>query len=308
MGLLDDAIRDHLDLKRRRGADPTDIERAELVYEKTLYPEAEYAFKHPLTEEVAYRSQLGERRKRVHGEVADALEEVYADRLDELAALVANHREQAGDVLAAARWSARAAAWAGQHHPADALRHWRHVRSLVSEPEAAALGATACAWILQLGWRLGVSEDEVEEVHAQGTSLAESIGASAMHAAIHSSAGTARGMAGGVEQALRHFQEALSVAEGAEELELQIASGAAYWRSVTGELQEALRENDDLIARAGDRFELGRELVGFSMPIFCMFFRGGLLADLGRLEEGRSSLERAPLPLPARAMIRWPDV
>jgi hypothetical protein len=29
MGLLDDAIRDHLDLKRRRGADPADIQRAE---------------------------------------------------------------------------------------------------------------------------------------------------------------------------------------------------------------------------------------------------------------------------------------
>lgn len=29
MGLLDDAIREHLDLKRRRGADPADIERAE---------------------------------------------------------------------------------------------------------------------------------------------------------------------------------------------------------------------------------------------------------------------------------------
>jgi hypothetical protein len=29
MGLLDEAIREHLDLKRRRGADPTDIERAE---------------------------------------------------------------------------------------------------------------------------------------------------------------------------------------------------------------------------------------------------------------------------------------
>jgi hypothetical protein len=29
MGLLDDAIRDHLDLKRRRGGDPTEIERAE---------------------------------------------------------------------------------------------------------------------------------------------------------------------------------------------------------------------------------------------------------------------------------------
>jgi hypothetical protein len=29
MGLLDDAIREHLDLKRKRGADPTEIERAE---------------------------------------------------------------------------------------------------------------------------------------------------------------------------------------------------------------------------------------------------------------------------------------
>jgi hypothetical protein len=29
MGLLDEAIREHLDLKRRRGADPTEVERAE---------------------------------------------------------------------------------------------------------------------------------------------------------------------------------------------------------------------------------------------------------------------------------------
>ncbi len=29
MGLLDDAIREHLDLKRRRGADPTEVQRAE---------------------------------------------------------------------------------------------------------------------------------------------------------------------------------------------------------------------------------------------------------------------------------------
>ena len=29
MGLLDEAIREHLDLKRRRGADPSEIERLE---------------------------------------------------------------------------------------------------------------------------------------------------------------------------------------------------------------------------------------------------------------------------------------
>src|SRR5207247_4919333 len=33
------------------------LEEGELVFAETLYPQAEYAFKHPLTQEVAYHSQ-----------------------------------------------------------------------------------------------------------------------------------------------------------------------------------------------------------------------------------------------------------
>ena len=42
MGLLDDAIREHLDLKRRRGADPAEVERAEreALGPVRRYPEA----------------------------------------------------------------------------------------------------------------------------------------------------------------------------------------------------------------------------------------------------------------------------
>ena len=76
---------------------------AEFLYEQELYPEALYAFKHPLTQEVAYQSQLGERRAAVHRRVAEALEELYAEKLDERAALLAQHWEAAGDPLAAAR-------------------------------------------------------------------------------------------------------------------------------------------------------------------------------------------------------------
>ena len=79
---------------------------AEFLYEQELYPEAVYAFKHPLTQEVAYRSQLGERRAAVHRRVAEALEELYPDKLDERAALLAQHWEAAGEALAAARWHA----------------------------------------------------------------------------------------------------------------------------------------------------------------------------------------------------------
>ena len=60
-----------------------------------------------------YRSQLGERRAALHAAVARAIAELDPERVDELAALVAHHWESAGDALEAARWRARAGAWAG---------------------------------------------------------------------------------------------------------------------------------------------------------------------------------------------------
>src|SRR5262249_39840217 len=84
---------------------------AEFLYPSALFPEAEYTFTHPLTQEVAYGSQLAERRARVHAAVAAAIEERDGDRLDERAALLAHHWEGAGDALPAARAPPPAAAW-----------------------------------------------------------------------------------------------------------------------------------------------------------------------------------------------------
>jgi class 3 adenylate cyclase len=81
---------------------------AEFLYEKAIYPEAEYAFKHPLTQEVAYGSQLAERRSRVHAAVAQAIEELAGEKLDERAALLAHHCENAGEPMKAALWHGRA--------------------------------------------------------------------------------------------------------------------------------------------------------------------------------------------------------
>src|SRR5262249_30514844 len=82
---------------------------AEFLYQEVLYPDAVYAFKHPLTQEVAYRSQLAEQRTRVHGVVARAIEELESEKLDERAALLAYHWERAGDSREAAKWHRRAA-------------------------------------------------------------------------------------------------------------------------------------------------------------------------------------------------------
>jgi predicted ATPase len=53
----------------------------ELIHEPRVFPEAEYIFRHALTQEVAYGSLLGQRRKELHRLIAVAIEDLYADRL-----------------------------------------------------------------------------------------------------------------------------------------------------------------------------------------------------------------------------------
>ena len=79
------------------GAEPSlrELKTAQLIFERTLYPELVYMFKHALTHDVAYESLLKERRRVLHGEVGDAIEELYADRLPELYEILVHHFERA---------------------------------------------------------------------------------------------------------------------------------------------------------------------------------------------------------------------
>ena len=108
---------------------------AEFLYEAELYPERVIAFRHPLTLEVAYGSQLAEQRARTHAAVARATMDLNPDRHDELATLIAHHFEEGGELREAARWSARGAYWAGHSQPREAQRLWQSVMRLVPDPE-----------------------------------------------------------------------------------------------------------------------------------------------------------------------------
>ena len=86
-----------------------DLEDLDFIRPAGFSPHPEYAFKHPLMADVAYRSQLGERRGELHAAVAAALEKLHADRLGEYASLIAHHWEASGRRFEAARWKRRAA-------------------------------------------------------------------------------------------------------------------------------------------------------------------------------------------------------
>jgi class 3 adenylate cyclase/tetratricopeptide (TPR) repeat protein len=71
-----------------------DLQGLELIYEKSLFPELEYIFKHALTREVAYNSLLQKNRNEIHKKIGNAIEQIYAERLEEFFVMLAYHFEQ----------------------------------------------------------------------------------------------------------------------------------------------------------------------------------------------------------------------
>jgi predicted ATPase/class 3 adenylate cyclase len=84
------------------------LQAGEFIYEQAVWGEAAYAFKHALTQEVAYSSLLAERRKLLHERVGAAMEVLYAGRLDDHLSELARHYQRSGNTGKALEYLQRA--------------------------------------------------------------------------------------------------------------------------------------------------------------------------------------------------------
>lgn len=272
---------------------------AEFIVEKTSFPEAEYAFKHPLTEEVAYRSQLGERRRRVHADVARATMEVFADRLDERASLLAHHFEHAGERLESARWHRRAAEWAAHNDTAAALRHWRAVRdhtgAFPADADAEALALAACIGILNVGPRHGLGEAEAQSLFDEGRTLAIHRDDQRSLARLLLVFARYRGVSGDITQASVLSLEAGNIAQhvGLRGLRLAAAVNLSTWATQFGDLTRSLQIVEDALDDVPGSVRVGSEHLGYSPYIWLAMHRGRLLTYMGRVDEAQDALDRA---------------
>jgi adenylate cyclase len=271
---------------------------AEFLDERALYPEAEYAFRHPLTQEMAYRSQLGERRAHVHAAVARVIAEIYAGKLDERAALLAHHWEAAGDALEAARCSRRAAEWVGLSNFPEALRHWRKVRTLVEGlPESAEtreLGATAGAQIFGLGIRVGMSGEEPAALLSELKEQADEQQDPRLQAILVAAPAAADALSGKSDEAIEPLWEATRVADRTDDVGLQLALRAilALAHLLSGRLRDGLAITEQALAATPESPGQGAEIFGFSPFIMLLLFRAQFLRDMGHLEEAARGLDR----------------
>jgi predicted ATPase/class 3 adenylate cyclase len=84
------------------------LQREQMIRERVRVPELEYIFKHHLTQEAAYDSLLKREQRAYHRQVAEALEQVFPERIEEQLGLLAHHWEGAGEAEKAVHYLRRA--------------------------------------------------------------------------------------------------------------------------------------------------------------------------------------------------------
>jgi tetratricopeptide (TPR) repeat protein len=292
-------------LDRVAGFEPDEIAAAlqrlvenDFLYESALYPHPEYAFKHPLTQEVAYGSLLGERRRQVHALVAQALNDIDPERLDEHAALISLHWESAGHFLSAARWSRRAADWVVVRNRTEAVGHWRRVLAMLARlPEsddALELGLPARAGLLTSGFLTGlVSEDEADILYEEGLRIAERTGDLRALAVLESGYGGAKAGAGKPTEGLERRARAVAIADRTDDVGLRasLRVGLTLALNGAGRPRESLAVADEVIELIGDDMHAGRSVTGTRPALRVMMTRSMALIELGRLDDAARQLD-----------------
>ena len=272
----------------------------EFLHETALYPEQILAFRHPLTQEIAYGSQLAQARARAHTAIARGLEVTDPERADENAGLIAQHYERAGDAMKAAEWHLRAIVWTGLRDPMSSIRHAQQVveldEGLPDDAEGDGVRLTARLYVATMGWRVGADPAVIRDAYDEGVAIARRTNDDVMLALLHASFAACPVTCEG------HLDEGLEIA--LEGMRLCDAIGDPGLRALTrtfpsyclwmkGDVQRALSMSEEIIELTTDDPDVPfAELVG-DPRAWGLMARGAFLVALGHPAEGRQSVDEA---------------
>jgi class 3 adenylate cyclase/tetratricopeptide (TPR) repeat protein len=274
------------------------LRQAELLYDVPPFEQRLLAFRHPLIQEVAYRSLLQERRRDLHSKVAQAIEGIFKDRVEERASLLAYHLEQAGENLKAAQQNMRSAVWIGANDPSQALRSWKKVRELLSNLPSSQpieyLKMMASGQIVNFGWREGIPVQEALLYFEEAKQLALALGDLRANALIHAAYGRNLANGGSADEYIEKVLEAKAIADQGNDVSVQIALKAVLCHALrtSGKMSEALKMNMEAMDRAHEIAKFDRQTLGFDVDVWLTVMRGQTLVMLGRGEEARPFLDR----------------
>jgi class 3 adenylate cyclase/tetratricopeptide (TPR) repeat protein len=272
---------------------------AGFLYDAELYPERILAFRHPLTREVAYGTQLAEGRAATHAAAARAMIELNPERHDELSALIAGHLREGGETREAARWSARAAYWAGHSRPRESLRLWRAVTELTDEmeedEETAALAINSRLLQLQYAWRVGMGAEEQARLAAEVERIATRRNDVHSRALLRVATSVRPGLQHRAEDWLAAVEETVALADESGDPHLQVAvrAAGAYAFLCTADFAGYEAMLDEVLELADGDPTVGAGVILGSPAGWAMMGKGMVRRERAQFEEAEELFERA---------------
>jgi predicted ATPase len=126
------------------------LEETTLIYPERVLPQAEYSFKHVLTQEDIYHTLSPRRRLALHRQIAEAIETLYADNLREYYEQLAHHFYHSPVHHKAVEYLIKAGQKSYQAYYNEEARHYlnKALRRLDDLPAESVPAATVSAWRL----------------------------------------------------------------------------------------------------------------------------------------------------------------
>jgi tetratricopeptide (TPR) repeat protein len=81
------------------------LKDSELIYERGIYPQSTYVFKHALTREVVYNSLLTKRKQKLHEKIGQTIEKLSVENIDEQCGILTEHFIRSGNYGKGAKYS-----------------------------------------------------------------------------------------------------------------------------------------------------------------------------------------------------------
>ena len=239
-----------------KGSEPLEtqlreLSRLEFVYERIVADGPIYVFRHALTQETAYGSLLDRRRRAHHAAIGRALEEIYRERTEETAELLAFHFGRSEEAEKAVDYAILAAVKAGRGWAnREALTYFDEaLRRIETMPDTNANRLRRIDAVLkqaQVKYALGQYAENIralDEIHH----LVEETGDPHRLATWHYWTGFLHSVSGGKpEVAIEHCREASNIASasGLEEISAFAESCLAQVYMVAGRLRDAIEAGE----------------------------------------------------------------
>ncbi len=275
------------------------LQGLEFIYEKSLFPELKYIFRHTLSQEVAYNSLLLKRRKEIHEKIGKAIEELYPAHLEQFYEMLAYHYSRSNSLEKACLYSRLSGEKAeGNSSHREACDFYKGAIDLLNELPATAENKKEKLKIISLILPplafLGFPEGSLDMLQ-QGEQISKELGDERRLAKLYNAMGLYYSHKGDPQLGMKYSEDAFKAVRKNWDIELMspLAFGLSVSYAQTGEFYKIVDMAPDVIALIE---EAEREVDSFSMgwnpySLLCSFCGHGM-GNLGAFDEGRVFLEK----------------